>query len=106
MKHTRIARAASVSGSISLKEVAGSANAMSVSGSVRIETHGGGDIRVATVSGSVDIRVPRERRPKVRTKRKSGTLKVECEEGDDLTVFVATVSGSVKFGHHRARVKV
>ena len=106
IRHARIARAASVSGSISLKEIAGGADAMSVSGSVKIETYGGGDIHVATVSGSVDIRVPRERRPKIKTKRKSGSLKVECEEGEDLTVFVATVSGSVKVGCHRARIKV
>ena len=100
------ARAASVSGSISFTEIRGAASAMSVSGSVKIETNGGGDIHVATVSGSVEVRVPQNLRPMIRTKRKSGSLKVECEEGTDLSVNVATVSGSVRVRNHRARVTV
>ncbi len=98
------ARAATISGRIKLERVTGAVDAMSVSGSVRVETLGAGDIRVGTVSGGVDIRVPRDRRPQVTTRRKSGRLSVDCEEGDDLSVTVATVSGSVRIGNHRQAV--
>ena len=99
------ARAASVSGSIDLQDVRSKVDAMSVSGAVKVKTHGAGDIRVGTVSGSVDIRVPEDRRPRVRTRQKSGSQTVNCEEGDDLTITVATVSGAVHVGNHRLRVK-
>ena len=99
------ARAASVSGSIDFRDIRTTADAMSVSGSVRIRTHGAGDIHVATVSGSVDVEVPDDRHPTVRAIQKSGSLKIDCEEGTDLTIAIATVSGTARVGHHRQRIK-
>lgn len=99
------ARAASVSGSIELKNVRATVDAMSVSGAVRINAQGAGDIRVGTVSGSVDIRVPADRQPSIVTRQKSGSRDITCEEGNDLTITVATVSGSVRVGNNRSRVK-
>ena len=100
------ARAATVSGTITLKDIRAAVDAMSVSGRVKVQTHGAGDIRVGTVSGSVEVRIPQNRLPKVHTKRRSGSLKNECAEGDDLRITVATVSGSVKIAHHRERVRL
>ena len=91
----------SVSGSVNLREIQGKVDAKSVNGSVKVNTAGAGDIRVGTVSGSVNIRIPKRRRPHVRAKRKSGSLKIDCETGDDLAINVATVSGSVSVGHTR-----
>ncbi len=97
------AKVASVSGHLELNDVQGAVDAASVSGSVQISTHGAGNIFVGTVSGRVEIRVPNGRRPSVSAKRKSGSLKVECEEGDDLKIRIATVSGSVTVGNHSVR---
>ena len=99
------ARAASVSGSIELKDVRTTVDAMSVSGAVRINAHGAGDIRVGTVSGSVDIHLPEDRQPNIVTRQKSGSRSINCAEGNDLTITVATVSGSVRIGANRSRVK-
>ena len=101
IRQAHSARVGSVSGSLNLHEIQGKVDAMSVNGSVKINTAGAGDIRVGTVSGNVNIRVPRQRRPSVRARRKSGSLKVNCETGDDLAINVATVSGSVSVGNPR-----
>ncbi len=120
IKRARSARAMSVSGQVKLSGISGRVEAMSVNGGVHVSTDGAGDIRVETVSGSVDIStdgagdilvrtvsgsaeisIPRGYRPRVRARQKSGSLKVDCEPGDDLTITVATVSGSVNVGTHR-----
>ncbi|MCY3569178.1 MAG: DUF4097 family beta strand repeat-containing protein [Chloroflexi bacterium] len=98
--HARSARAASVSGRISLKQIIGSTEAMSVSGKIDIASDGAGDISAATVSGGIKVRIPKHRAPEIKCHRKSGSLDVDCTEGNDLTITVATVSGAIKVGTH------
>ena len=87
-------------GSIDISDVIGSAHAVSVSGSVAVDTEGAGDIFCATVSGGIDIRIPEERAAEIKAKLKSGSLDVDCQEGRDLTIHVATVCGAIKVGNH------
>ena len=102
-QRARTARAMSVSGRIRLRDIVGSAHAASVSGAVEIETEGAGDIHAATVSGSIRIRIPEDRAPSIEDHRKAGSLTVDCEQGTDLAIKVATVSGSIKIDHSAGR---
>jgi len=96
----RSARAATVSGKIKMRRVVGSAEAMSVSGNIDIKSEGAGDISAATVSGAIKVRIPEHRAPEIKCHRKSGSLDVDCTEGKDLRITVATVSGKIKVGTH------
>lgn len=100
LERARSARAASVSGRIRMKRIIGSAEAMSVSGKIDIASEGAGDISAATVSGAIKVRIPEHRAPEIKCHRKSGSLDVECTEGNDLKITVATVSGAIKVGTH------
>ncbi len=100
VEQARSARAASVSGKIKMKQIIGSAEAMSVSGKIEIASDGAGDISAATVSGAIKVRIPKDRAPEIKCHRKSGSLDVDCLEGNDLKITVATVSGAIKVGTH------
>ena len=99
-ERARTARAMSVSGRIQMKEILGAAFAMSVSGAIEINTDGAEDIHAATVSGAIKVRIPEHRAAEIKCHRKSGSLDVDCTEGNDLKITVATVSGAIKVGTH------
>lgn len=96
IQDARGANAATVSGKIELHDITGRAYAMTVNGSISIRADGAGDINTASVSGGIDIRIPEHRKPKVRAKQRSGQLQVDCEPGDDLSIGIASVSGSAR----------
>jgi predicted membrane protein len=50
---------------------------------------------VRTVSGKVEILVPRELRPATRLKSVSGRVQCDCEEGSDGEISVASISGKI-----------
>lgn len=100
VEQARSARAATVSGKIKMRRIVGSAEAMSVSGNIDIKSEGAGDINAATVSGGIKVRIPEHRAPEIKCHRKSGSLDVDCREGNDLRITVATVSGRIKVGTH------
>jgi DUF4097 and DUF4098 domain-containing protein YvlB len=92
----RAARAtiAGVSGVVLLEKVNG-AEVKTVSGKVLLGTTGDGPIFVKTVSGRVDIRVPREMRPATRLYSLSGKVQCDCEPGADGEIAVKSVSGKI-----------
>jgi DUF4097 and DUF4098 domain-containing protein YvlB len=90
-----LACVAAVSGLVALERVA-DAEVKTVSGKVLMATSGGGRVAVKTVSGKVEILVPRERPPSMRLKSVSGRVEKECDAGDDGEIAVATVSGQVR----------
>ena len=67
-----------------------------MSGRVAVGTGHDGRIEVRTLSGTVDVEVPRGRRPATHLKSLSGRVRCECEPGDDGEVHVATTSGTIR----------
>jgi len=93
--HVGAAVAGTVSGSIRVEHVAGKFKARTVSGSIEAACDGGGDIAVKTVSGRVQIELPRETALARRIKSLSGRVRVPFPEGDDVRLEAMTVSGSI-----------
>jgi len=89
--------AAVKSGKVTVDQVGGG-RIYAASGSVSIGSTGAGDLEVRVMSGSVRIDVPRDARPDVRARARSGRVTCDCEPGDDFVVDVATASGSVVVG--------
>jgi len=89
------AAAGTVSGSIRVEHVTGKFKAGTVSGSIDAACDGGGDIAVKTVSGKVQIALPRETALARRIKSLSGRVRVPFPEGDDVRLEAMTVSGSI-----------
>jgi hypothetical protein len=85
----------SMSGRIEANDV-GDALVRTMSGRVAVSTRADGRIEVRTLSGTVDIEVPRDRRPALSLKSLSGRVRCDCEEGDDGEVHVATTSGTIR----------
>jgi DUF4097 and DUF4098 domain-containing protein YvlB len=83
------------SGRVRIDHVTGSVNVRAVSGSVTLESGGGGPIEVETMSGSVTIVLPPGCRPDVRAKSLSSRPKIECERGEDCSIAVRTLSGRI-----------
>jgi DUF4097 and DUF4098 domain-containing protein YvlB len=75
--------------------VEGAVNIRTVSGHVKVEAGGAGPVAAHTVSGAVDIRLPKGVRPGV-TIAGFGRVRCDCEQGDDVAVDVATVGGRVE----------
>ena len=83
------------SGRIRIEHVRAAAHVRAISGTVEIDADGDGAIEVETMSGSVTVTLPADRRPSLRGKSLSGRRRVEMPEGDDVEVRVKTLSGSV-----------
>jgi DUF4097 and DUF4098 domain-containing protein YvlB len=86
---------AGVSGDIEADAV-GRADVKTVSGKVELGTTGASDVRVKTVSGTVEIRVPPNAQPSTRLKSISGKIKNDCLAGGDGEISVASVSGTIR----------
>jgi DUF4097 and DUF4098 domain-containing protein YvlB len=83
-----------VSGSVEVGEVE-HAVVRTVSGRVTLAARGGGRVEVRTVSGTVDVEVPRPHRPATTLRSISGRVRCDCEPGHDGEVSVATTSGAI-----------
>ena len=86
---------ATVSGTIRIGLVADTVDVRTVSGKVELFSGGGGPIGARTLSGSVTIHLPPGVRPDVRASD-ARWVHCRCEEGDDVTVDVASMSGRVE----------
>ena len=84
-----------VSGTIRIERVTGAAQARTVSGGVTIASDAQGPVRAQTVSGGVTVHLPPGVRPALRVTG-AGKVRGRCEEGDDVTVEVTTISGTVE----------
>ena len=84
-----------VSGKVRLGLVAGATEIRTVSGSVTLSSTGVGPISARTLSGSVSISLPEDVRPEVLASD-ARWVECRCEAGDDVTIDVASLSGSVK----------
>jgi DUF4097 and DUF4098 domain-containing protein YvlB len=89
------ATVSSVSGIVLLEHVGG-AEVKTVSGKVLIGTSGDERVAVHSVSGKVEIRVPRETRPATRLRSLSGQVRSEVTPGDDREISVMSVSGAIR----------
>jgi DUF4097 and DUF4098 domain-containing protein YvlB len=89
------AMVAAISGQV-LAEDVGGAEVKTVSGKVFLETTGAGRVSVKTVSGGVEVRVPREIQPATRLRSISGKVQCDCPTGGDGEINVASVSGGIK----------
>ena len=89
--------AAVKSGRVTVDQVAGG-RIYAASGAVTLGATGEGDLEIRVMSGSVRIDIPRDCRPDVRARARSGRVTCECPPGDDFIVDVATASGSVVVG--------
>ena len=67
-----------------------------VSGKVLVGTTRGGNISVHTVSGKVEIVVPRDVHPATRLRSISGRVRCECPTGADGEIAVKSVSGAIR----------
>ena len=85
---------AGVSGVVTMENVEG-ADVKTVSGKVLISTTGGGDVNVRTVSGLVEVTVPREVQPSTKLKTISGKVRCDCPTGHDGAISVTSVSGTI-----------
>jgi DUF4097 and DUF4098 domain-containing protein YvlB len=89
------AEIATISGTIHIERVDGAANVRTVSGAVTLGSSASGPVGARTVSGSVTIRLPRGVRPAIRASG-FGKVRCACEEGEDVTVDVASVGGDIE----------
>jgi DUF4097 and DUF4098 domain-containing protein YvlB len=71
------------------------ASVRTVSGRVALGTANTGRVDVRSVSGKVELEVPRARRPATRLSSISGRVRCDCETGDDGEITVATTSGTI-----------
>lgn len=95
VEETGTADISTVSGTIRIERVTGAAQARTVSGGVSIVSDAQGPVTAQTVSGGVSVRLPAGVRPAVRVSSPHHTA-CGCEQGDDVTVEVRTVSGTVE----------
>jgi DUF4097 and DUF4098 domain-containing protein YvlB len=89
------ARVASVSGRVEVESM-NDAEVKTVSGTVELGARGGGNVKVHTVSGNVEVSVPPERTPETRLKSFSGNVSCDCDQGSDGEVHVKTMSGAIR----------
>lgn len=95
-RDTGAAVADTVSGRIRLDRTAGPVKVRTVSGNVELGTDGSDSVSVRSVSGGVNVRVDKERRPETKLRSVSGKVTCDCPEGDDFPLEVMTVSGNVE----------
>lgn len=86
---------ATVSGAVRIGPVAGTVDVRTVSGKVVLFSSGGGPIGARTLSGSVTIHLPPGVHPDVRASD-ARWVHCRCDEGDDVTIDVASMSGKVE----------
>jgi DUF4097 and DUF4098 domain-containing protein YvlB len=86
---------ATVSGTVRIGRVAGTVDLRTVSGTVVLFANGGGPIGARTLSGSITIRLPPGVRPHVAASD-ARWVHCRCEQGDDVTIEVASMSGRVE----------
>jgi DUF4097 and DUF4098 domain-containing protein YvlB len=86
---------AGVSGVILADGVEG-AEVKTVSGKVLVGTTGGANVSVHTVSGKVEVLVPRDVHPATRLRSISGRVQCECPTGRDGEIAVKSVSGAIR----------
>ncbi len=96
--HIGRAQRASIAGvsGVILAEGVERAEIKTVSGKVLLGTTGASNVSVHTVSGTVEIRVPRDIHPATRLRSISGKVRNECEPGRDGEIAVASVSGKIR----------
>ena len=85
---------AAVSGHVTVGEL-DEAHVKTVSGSVELGARAGGRVKVKSVSGHVEISVPRDTAPCTKLSSLSGSVQCECPKGHDGEIKVATVSGTI-----------
>ena len=90
------AEADTVSGRIRLDSTAGPVKVRTVSGNVELGTAGADPVSVRSVSGGINVRVQRDRRPEARLRSVSGKVRCDCPEGTDFPLEVMTVSGKIE----------
>jgi hypothetical protein len=89
------AEVSSVSGTVTIEAVDGTVEVRTVSGKVSIGTKGGGPVEAQTMSGAISIRIPKGMRPAIRMAGRR-PVHTDCEQGDDITIDVSTISGAVE----------
>jgi DUF4097 and DUF4098 domain-containing protein YvlB len=85
-----------MSGAIRIGKVAGPLKARTVSGSIEASSTGEGSIAVKSVSGKIEIGLPKDTAVSRRFKTLSGELRCPFPEGDDLHIEAMTVSGAIE----------
>jgi DUF4097 and DUF4098 domain-containing protein YvlB len=86
----------SKSGSIRVGGAGGKVRASTISGSLEVETEGLGEVDLKAVSGSMTVRIPQDKRPRVRMKTLSGSVRCDCEQGSDFEIKGKSISGSLR----------
>jgi DUF4097 and DUF4098 domain-containing protein YvlB len=86
---------AGVSGTVQAEDVDG-AEVKTVSGKVQLGTTGSGAVSVHTVSGSVEVHVPKDIAPATKLRSISGRVRCECPEGGAGPIAIASVSGAIR----------
>ncbi|GAB4330462.1 MAG: hypothetical protein Kow0010_15480 [Dehalococcoidia bacterium] len=89
------AKVATISGRVVVGRVASQADVKTASGRVEVTTDGGDDVRIKTVTGPVEVRVPPGARPDARLRSLKSRTCCACETGDDFSIDVASLSGSI-----------
>jgi DUF4097 and DUF4098 domain-containing protein YvlB len=89
---------AGVSGRVDVADV-DVANVRVVSAKVAVGTGAGGDVNVHTVSGAVDVTVPKGCCPNTDLVSLTGRSTCDCPEGDDAQIAVRSATGKVRVRH-------
>ena len=92
---TRDAEISTTSGRVGVDGATGAVQVRSVSGTVTVASSATGPVNASTVSGSITIRLPPGVRPTVRSSGR-GAVQSSFEAGDDVSVDIASVSGTVR----------
>ncbi len=91
---TESAEVSAISGKVKIGS-AEHARVRCVAGSVKLTTGASPDVKIRTISGAVEIVVPRGATPQTNLRAKVGRIRCDCEVGDDGMVDVETVSGRI-----------
>lgn len=89
------AKVATISGRVVVDRVESLADVKTASGRVELVAEGGDDVRIKTVTGAVEVRVPPGMRPDARLRSLKAKTCCACETGDDFSIDVASMSGSI-----------
>lgn len=80
--HAGAAEVSAISGRVTIGEV-GQARVRCVAGTVKLATGASPDVKVRTISGAVEIVVPKGATPRTNLRAKVGRIRCDCEVGDD-----------------------
>jgi DUF4097 and DUF4098 domain-containing protein YvlB len=67
-----------------------------MSGRVNLGTRADGRVDVRTLSGTVEVAVPAQRRPATLLKSLTGRVRSDCQQGTDGEINVSTTSGAIR----------